>query len=157
MRHDNATGQEVQAILHAAGQLPVLLGKILRVADDGMPDMRQVRPQLVGAAGHRFERDPGELARGGVDHGVIGHRMARPLLAVARDAHERIVRPRLLGKERRDASLGGLRYARDQRPVDFSGRAGAKGLGQRRGREPRLGDEQTAGGIFIEAMDNSWT
>src|SRR5215831_11151069 len=37
VRHDDATGQEVQAVLHAAGQLPVFLGKILRVTDDGMP------------------------------------------------------------------------------------------------------------------------
>src|SRR6516164_2433837 len=77
MRHDDAARQEMQAVLHAARQLPVLLREIFRIAYYGMADMRHVRTQLMRAAGHRLEREPGELTRGGVDHGVIGHRVTR--------------------------------------------------------------------------------
>ena len=68
MRHDDPARKKMQTVLHAARQLPVLLGEIFRIADDRMTDMRHVRPQLMGAAGHRLDREPGELARGGVDH-----------------------------------------------------------------------------------------
>ncbi len=114
--------------------------------------MRHVRAQLVGAAGHRLEREPGHLTRGGVDHGVIGHRVARPLFAVARHAHERVVLAFLLGEERRDAALARLRHARDQRPVDFSRRPRAEGLGQRGGRKPRLRNQEAAGGVLVEPV-----
>ena len=78
--------------------------------------------------------------------------MACALLAMAGNAHERIVCPRLLDEEGRDASLARLGHAGDERPVDFSRRARAEGLGQRRGGKPRLGDEQAPRGILVEAV-----
>src|SRR5262249_58852183 len=121
---------------HAAGQLLVLLRKIFRIAHDGMAYMRHVRAQLMRAAGHRLEREPGELARGGVDHGVIGHRVARPLFAVAGDAHERIVLPLLLGEKRGDAALARLWDAPDHGPADFPRPPPAAGPRPRRGPHP---------------------
>ena len=61
MRHRDAARQQMQLVLHAAGQFPVLESEVFRVADDRMADMRHVGAQLVGAAGHRLEREPGEL------------------------------------------------------------------------------------------------
>ena len=90
---DDPARQQMQAVLHAARKLPVLLVEIFRIADDRVADMRHVGAQLVGAAGDRLEREPGQLPRRGLDHGVIGDRVAGALLAVAGDAHERI-RPR---------------------------------------------------------------
>ena len=90
--------------------------------------MRHVRAQLMGAARHRLEREPGELARRGLDHRVIGDRVARALLAMLGDAHERIVLALLLGEEGRDAALARLRHAGDQRPVDLARRARAEVL-----------------------------
>ena len=97
MRQRDAARQQMQFVLHPARQLPVLDLKIFRIADDRIADMRHVGAQLMRAAGHRLEREPGELARGGLDHGVIGHGMARTLLAVTRDAHARVAFELLLG------------------------------------------------------------
>src|SRR5262245_56994713 len=36
MRHHDAAGEQMQAVLHAARKLPVFLGEIFRVANDGM-------------------------------------------------------------------------------------------------------------------------
>src|SRR5499427_5544981 len=60
MRHDDAARHQMQTVLHAARQLPVLLRKIFRIAHDGMAYMGHVRAQLVGAASHRLEREPSE-------------------------------------------------------------------------------------------------
>src|SRR5215207_3411128 len=56
VRHDDAPGQEVQPVLNAAGQLPVLHIEIFRIADDGMPDVSRVSSELVGAARHGLQR-----------------------------------------------------------------------------------------------------
>jgi hypothetical protein len=58
MRHRDAARQKVQLVLHAAGQLPILAGKIFRIADDRMADMIHMRAQLMGAPGDGFERNP---------------------------------------------------------------------------------------------------
>ena len=39
-RHDNAPHQEMQPILHAGRQLPILLGEIFGIADDSMTDAK---------------------------------------------------------------------------------------------------------------------
>ena len=117
-----------------------------------MAEVSAMRAQLMGAAGHRFQREPGELLRRGLDHGVIGHGMARALLAVAGDAHAGIAFELLLGEKRRDTSLPRLRHAGDQRPVDFARLARAKILGERARRKARLGNEQAAGGILVEPV-----
>src|SRR5262249_13623116 len=66
MRHDDAARHEMQAVLHAPRQLPVLLRKIFWMPHGGVADMGHVRAQLVGAAGHRLEREPGQW--GGCDN-----------------------------------------------------------------------------------------
>ena len=68
------------------------------------------------------------------------------------DAHERVLLALLLGEEGRDAALARLRHAGGQRPVDLARRARAEGLGERRRRETRLGDQQAAGRVLVEPM-----
>ena len=131
----------MEPVLHATGELPVLLRKIFGIADDGMADMRHVRAQLVGAAGHGLEREPGHVPGRGIEHGVIGHSVARALFAMPRDAHERIILGLLLGKKRGDAPLPRLRYACDQRPIDLPRRTRAEGFGERRGGKARFCDQ----------------
>jgi hypothetical protein len=53
---DDPAGEEMQALLDAAGQLPVLDVEIFGVADDGVADMGRVRSELVGTAGDGLER-----------------------------------------------------------------------------------------------------
>jgi hypothetical protein len=55
----DAAGEKMQLVLEATGQLPVLDVEILRVADDRMPNMGRMRPQLVCAPRDRLERKPG--------------------------------------------------------------------------------------------------
>ena len=114
--------------------------------------MRHVGAQLVRAAGHRLERHPGERCARGLHHRVIGDRVARALLAMLRDAHERVLLAFFLGEKRRDAALARLRHAGGQRPVDLARRARAEGLRERRRGKARLGDQQAAGRVLVEAM-----
>jgi len=58
MRDHDPARQEMQAVLEAAGQFPIFLVEIFGIADDGMIDMRHMRPQLMGAPGDRLQRDP---------------------------------------------------------------------------------------------------
>ena len=106
----------------------------------------------MGAAGHRLERHPGQRARRGFDHCVIGDRVARAFIAMLRDAHEALFLALLFGEEGRDAPLPRLRHAGDQRPVDLACRARAKCFRQRRRRKARLGDQQAAGGVLVEPV-----
>ena len=99
MRHHDAAGQEMQLVLHAARQLPVLHRKIFRIADDRMADMGHVSAKLMGAAGNRFERKPGEQRPRRIDDRVIGHGMACTLLAMAGDPHDRFVLAFFLGQK----------------------------------------------------------
>ena len=64
--------------------------------------MIHMRPQLMGAAGHGFERNPRQRPPGGLHHRIIGNRKALRLLAMAHDAHERIVLALFLGEEGRE-------------------------------------------------------
>ena len=134
------------------GKLPVLLLEIFRIADDRMSDMRHVGAQLMRTARDRLQRHPGERACRCLHHRVVGHRVAGALVAVLRDAHERILLALLLGEEGRDAPLARLRHAGGERPVDFPRRARAEGLCQRRGRKAGLGDQQAAGGVLVEPV-----
>ena len=157
VRHRDAAGQQMQLVLDAAGQLPVLDVEIFRIADDRIADMRHVRAQLMGAAGDRLERKPGELLRRRLHHRVIGHGVHGVFLAVLGDAHEGILLDLLLGEISRDAALRRLRHADHQRPIDLARRARAKGLGQRRGGKTRLGHQQAAGGVLVEPMHQART
>src|SRR5438094_1184991 len=131
MWHGNAARQKMQPVLHATRQLPVFACKIFGVADDRMADMRHMRAQLMGAAGHRLEREPGERGPGGVDDGVVGDRVACALLAMAGDPHHRFVLALLFGEKGGDAALPRLRHAGRQRPIDFARRARAERFGER--------------------------
>src|SRR5262249_59599050 len=122
-------GKQMQPVLQSAWQLPVLLLEIFRIAHDRMADVGAMGAQLMGAPRYRLEREPSQLARGGLDDGVIRHRVARALLAVSGDAHARIAFKLFLGEERRDAALARLRAAGRRGPKDFSPRP--------RGRSPR--------------------
>src|SRR5688572_10084741 len=57
MRHHDPARKQMQAVLHAAGQLPVLFREVFGIAHNGMADMRHVGAQLMGAAGYRLERE----------------------------------------------------------------------------------------------------
>ena len=152
MRHDDATREQMQFVLHAAGQFPILAREVFRVADDRMIDVRHVGAQLMRAAGDRLEREPRQQWPGGFHHRVIGHGVAGALLAVARDAHERLVFALLLDEVGRDAALLHLGNAGDQRPIDLARRARAESLCQSGRRKARLGDQQAAGGILVEPV-----
>ena len=95
--------------------------------------------------------------------------MLRLGIAVARDAHAlEIVAPALggaallaharpFGEEQRDAPLRGFGHALDQRPVDLLGAARAEGLAELGGDLARLGDQQHAGGVAVEPMNQRRT
>ena len=114
--------------------------------------MRHVGAQLMRTARDRLQRHPGERACRCLDHRVVGHRVARALVAVLRDAHERLLLALLLGEEGRDPPLARLRHAGGERPVDFPRRARAEGLRQCGGRKAGLGDQQAAGSVLVEPV-----
>src|SRR5215203_962412 len=156
VRDDDAPGQEVELVLEAARQLPVLDVEVFRVADDRMADMGGVGAQLVGAPGDGLQRQPGELLRRRLDDGVIGERVARALVAVLGDAHARVlVADLLLGEVGRDPALPHPRHAGDDGPVDLARRARAEGLAERHGGKARLRDDEAAGRVLVEAMDEA--
>ena len=117
-----------------------------------MTDVRHVGAQLVSTPGHRLERDERELLARGLDHRVIGDRVARTFLAVARDAHDGFILALVLGEKGRDAALLRLGDARHRRPVDLARGAGAKGFRQRGGGEAGLRHQQAARGVAVEPM-----
>src|SRR5262245_32501954 len=119
--------------------------------------MGHMGAQLVGAAGDWLEREPGERARRGLDHGIVGHRVAGALVAMPGDPHDRLVLALLLGQESRDAALRWLWHARNQRPVDLARRARAERLRERRSRKARLGDEQATRRVLVEPVHKTWT
>src|SRR5262249_31990017 len=65
MRDSDAASEQMQLVLHAARQLPVLDAEVFLVTHDWVADMLHMRPELVGAAGDRLERQPRELLRRG--------------------------------------------------------------------------------------------
>jgi hypothetical protein len=153
MGHHDAAGEQVQAVLEAARQLPVLHVEILGVADDRVTDMGGMRPQLMRAPRDRLQGQPGKLLGRRLDHGVVGERVARALLAVAGHAHAGIALAALLLDEvGRDAALPDPGHAGDQRPVDLSGRAGTEGLGERHRREAGLCDDEAARGVLVQPV-----
>ena len=110
MRDHDPPRQQMQALLQAARQLPVLLVEIFGIADDGVVDMRHMGAQLMGSPGNRLQRYPGEFLGGGLDHGIVGHRVARALVAMFGDPHDAVVLALLLGEVGRDAALLRLRH-----------------------------------------------
>ena len=84
------------------GQFPVLdLRNISGSPMIGMADMRHVRAQLVGAAGDRLEREPGELvAPRSRPPRNRSRRGSRPRRHVARSRMNEVVLALLLGKDR---------------------------------------------------------
>src|ERR1700724_3909513 len=111
----------MQPILNAARELPVFLGEIFRISYDRMSDVSHMCAQLVSSAGDRLERKPCQLTRGGIHHRVIGYGVASPFLAMARNAHDRIVLALFFCEESGNAPLARLGNARHERPIDFSG------------------------------------
>jgi hypothetical protein len=56
-RQDNAPRQEMQPVLHAGQQLPILLGEIFGIADDGMTDAKKLKSRYpVMSASGTFRR-----------------------------------------------------------------------------------------------------
>ena len=81
--NDDAPGVQVQPLLDAAGELPVLVRlEIFRIADDRMADMGGVHAQLVGAAGIGLHLEPGKLLPGLLDDAVMGYGMVGARLAM---------------------------------------------------------------------------
>ncbi len=134
------------------GSCPVFLVEIFGIADDGVIDMRHVRAQLMGPPGDRLQRYPGQLLRRGFHHCVIGHGVARALVAMRGDAHDGIVLALFLGEIGRDAALLRLRHAGDQRPVDLARRTMAERSGQRGRGETRLRDQEAARRLLVEPV-----
>jgi len=56
-RHHDPARQQVQFVLQAAGQFPVFSIWNIRIADDGIADMRHVGAQLMRAAGPPASND----------------------------------------------------------------------------------------------------
>ena len=72
VRQDEAARQQVQLVLDAVGQIAVRVGAavgilvavaIFRVADDRAADRLGMGAQLMGAAGQRLHRQPGQTRR----------------------------------------------------------------------------------------------
>ena len=82
MRHHDAARQEMQPVLQAAREFPILDVEIFGIADDRMAHMGGVRPQLMGAPGDRLHRQPGELLGRRLHDRVIGDGMHRALVAM---------------------------------------------------------------------------
>src|SRR5215207_9373883 len=156
VRDDDAPGEEMQLLLDAAGQLPVLHVEILRIADDRVANMGGVGAQLMRAPSHRLERQPGEFLGRRLNDGVVGERMAGALVAVLGNAHARIALAHLLlGEVGGDASLLQARHAGDERPINFARQPRAECFSERRGGEARLGDDEAAGCVLVEAVDEA--
>src|SRR4051794_18148572 len=76
MRNDDPPRVQVELVLDAAGESPLVLGgEVFGVADDGMADVSRVRTELMGAAGDRAHGQPRQLAAGLVDEGVERYRV----------------------------------------------------------------------------------
>src|SRR6185312_10990480 len=82
MRYCNTPGEQMEFLLHPSRQLPVFLIEVFWVTDNRMAYMGHMGAQLVSAPGHRLERQPGQLLRRCLYHGVVGYRMHRVFLAV---------------------------------------------------------------------------
>ena len=150
VRNDDAPGQQVQAVLDAAGQLPVLHVEILVVPDDRVMDVGGMSAQLMGAAGHRLHGHPGQFLRRLLHHIVERHRVLGLVLAMTGNAHALLAL--VTGEIGGDAALLGLRHAGEHRPVDLAGVAVAEGLGQLLRGKAGLGDEDDAGGFPVQPV-----
>src|SRR5713101_2141567 len=78
--------------------------------------------------------------------------MAGALVAMGGDPHDAVVLALVLGEICPNAALLRLRYAGHQRPVDLARGAMTERSGQRRRSEARFRDQETAGGLLVEAM-----
>ena len=96
MGQDQPAGEQVQLRLDprrhgaqriVAGRIVLGLAVVFRVADDRMADRLAMGAQLMGAAGDRPHREPGEARRDLVDHRVEGQRMLGVGIAVLGDPH----------------------------------------------------------------------
>src|SRR5947208_4984262 len=95
----------MQAILHAAGQLPILTYKIFWIADDRMPNMRHMGAQLVSSPGDRFKRKPRERGSGCFNDRIIGDRMAGAFLAMSGDSHDGFIFALVFRQNIRDPAM----------------------------------------------------
>src|SRR5215208_2552923 len=154
MRDHDSASEQMEPLLEAARQLPVLDVEIFRISDDRVADMSCVGAQLMGATRDRLEGQPAELLRRRVHDRVVGERMARALLPVRRDPHAGLSLPTLLlGEIGGDAPLSNPRHAGDQGPIDLAGGSRPEGLRHRRCREAGLGDHEAARGVLVEPMN----
>src|SRR5262249_17668923 len=157
MWHRDTARDEMQAVLQSAWKFPVLLVEIFRVADDRVADVGHMGGTLMGAPGHRLERQPGELRARGFDHRIVGHRMACTFVAMRGDAHEALVLTLLLGEKGGDAALARPRHAGDERPIDLARGAAAKGARQRRSGKAGFCHQQTPGRVLVDTMHEART
>ena len=147
----------------AVAEVLLAAAAVLAVADDRVADRGHMGAELVGAAGHRVERDPGGAGRGGVDHRVVGggalgalgggdrvggedeHLLALAARAVAGRLDEAV------------ADRAGARRGRagDGSPVELAGGARLEGAGEGGGGAGAAGEQEHARGIAVEAVDEA--
>ena len=120
--------------------------------------------QLVGAARDRHKTHPRSPRADIFDHriiggGALGARCAVDLIRVdAVHFFARAIRPmpRGFGKPVLDSADTLRQAARHQRPINLAGFAILQCFGQRFGGAASAGEQQHAGGIFIEAVHELW-
>ena len=126
---------------------------IFTVADDGMADRRHMHAQLVGAARQRLQLDPGGAVAGAVDNAVAG--AGSEAFTALVHHHLLAAAARLLGERQFDQAVVDVGHAGDQRPIDLARRAAGKALGKVGGAAGGAGNQQDAGGILVEPVDQA--
>src|SRR6185437_14354541 len=89
---------------------------VFAIAEDRRAECEGVYAQLMGAAGHRLERKPGEAIAGARDRTVI-RKSAIAFLIIGCDALA--AGPALLGEWLIDLAVARLGSANRDRPIDF--------------------------------------
>ena len=159
MRQNESPGVQVKIAGQAfdqCGEGHVLVGfLVFLVAQDGGLDGDAVDAELVGAAGERLQFEPGQLAGGVVEGLVVGDGAgAVGVVAVggggafaagAADAFQGQV----------DAALDRDGAAGDDGPVGFLDVAAAEEGGELAGGAGGAGEQQDAGGVAVEAVDEA--
>ena len=133
------------------GRQQRFLAAVLAIAEDGAADLGAVDAELVGAAGARPKRQQSGTAGGAVHHPEMGERLLALLVI---DLHGlAIARAGPLGERQVDRAFRPRRHADDHGPVELLGLAVAERLGQPLRGLSGARDQQQAGRILVEPMD----
>jgi hypothetical protein len=80
--------RQMQAFLHAAGKLPVLVVIVIfGITKDRVAQMQAVNTQLVGASGVGLKLKPAQVLSRLLDDPVVGNRVIGAGLSMLGDAH----------------------------------------------------------------------